>query len=267
MAKVPAMADNPVYEIVNVGPILEIANSESLVHTFILSGSFSNSTLWSRTARLLGHVAAWRMLSKRTEGLTLVIEDTAEIADLSDEIIDPPFEWDFCSIDDTFKFDGEKAPIRLGIEQVTADRCIPGAYLLKNRALTALISNFTPLACDVKDLALAGIGATRLENYGMSGLALEHYAETHCSRTGFYGIFPLIQFATWKPMFSTMDNTRFENFCAGARSPDGASVEEKDPSIDANLIIEVTKKAMSAEYGIGVESTAGSVEEAEPVVQ
>lgn len=254
--KCPSLVDNPTYEIINADLILNRTQFYELFDCMIVSRTFNSISSPGVVNRLLAHVTAWRAISKVSSGLTLVLEDTAKIGNLSDEIIDPPFEWDFCVIDDTIKFDGDSAPVRVSRSPVLEDKGIPGAYLLKGRAINALISNFTPIACRLTDLAKASsLGGDIQPSHGLSD-----YLHTHCSRTGKYSVFPSVQFATWKPMFVTQTDEEFAEFRAGEMKEfaDKWVGQKQDPAVAANNVLaeEAAQKAESeqkAEAEIAVE--------------
>lgn len=157
----------------------------------------------AHTNRQLAHVTAWKTARLSGDGLTLFVEDTCTLTDnLIPGIFDVPVNFDVCFVDGCFKYDGTKIPATVGMNPNIKPTELSSAYLITGKGLPKIIEHFTPLSCDILELA----------QFGMKGrYNLSNYAETQSSFSD-YGVGRRdVIFATWHQCFTGLSREGFQD--------------------------------------------------------
>lgn len=156
----------------------------------------------AHTNRQLAHVTAWKMARLSGDVLTLFVEDTCTIEEnLQPGILDVPVNFDVCFVDGCFKYDSTKIPAIIGMNPDVKPTELATAYLITGKGLPKIIEHFTPLSCDLLELA----------QFGMKGrYSLSNYSEVQ-SASSDYGIGRRdVIFASWHQCFTGLSRDAFQ---------------------------------------------------------
>lgn len=162
-----------IFDIVDVRPFLNALDCPLKVmrDTFLISDhsysfALNNTERKHEIMRTMAHLIAWRKTRITGSPMSLYVEDTVNIDNVTPALLSIPTGFDVCFVDDSFPYEGkpEGLPQKVGWSQSTHSKKFCSAYYMTALSTVRLIEHFAPICCTLWEFAESCLNKSHLVN-------------------------------------------------------------------------------------------------------